>query len=267
MVQGHAKKDRKRGKMLRRLGNKKKLAPKIQTYFPPHNAYIELFFGAGGMFFNKPRARHNFVNDIDNDVYNLFMVLKESPDELYEKVQTTPYHESMFKHWVKETDIDPIWQAVRFLYLSNFSFLGAGSSLLFNSQHSKKVLLKDIKIYFEKVQDVKFLNCDFRKVLSKIAFRLNRPTEIPFIYADPPYLSTGDNYSDSFTKADSIGLFDVLCNSGIKFAMSEFKNEVIMEESLKRGLNVIEIGERQTMKNRNIEILVTNYELNQGVLF
>ena len=34
--------------ILRRLGNKKKLAHKIIEYFPDHKIYIEPFFGAGG---------------------------------------------------------------------------------------------------------------------------------------------------------------------------------------------------------------------------
>ena len=50
--------------ILRRLGNKSKIAHKIQEYFPPHSVYIELFFGAGGMFFNKPKVQYNFLNDL-----------------------------------------------------------------------------------------------------------------------------------------------------------------------------------------------------------
>ena len=58
--------------ILRRLGNKQAIAHKIIPYFPPHKIYIEPFFGAGGMFFNKPKAKYNIVNDLDSDVFNLF---------------------------------------------------------------------------------------------------------------------------------------------------------------------------------------------------
>jgi DNA adenine methylase len=45
--------------ILNRLGNKRRLASKIITYIPNHTLYIELFFGAGGLFFNKkPIAPH-----------------------------------------------------------------------------------------------------------------------------------------------------------------------------------------------------------------
>ena len=68
--------------ILRRLGNKSAIAKEIQKYFPPHKIYIEPFFGAGGMFFNKPKARYNIVNDLDSDVFNLFMVVMNQKDEL-----------------------------------------------------------------------------------------------------------------------------------------------------------------------------------------
>ena len=53
---------------MRRLGNKTKIAQDIQKYFPKHNLYVEPFFGAGGMFFNKPKAKYNVLNDLDVDV-------------------------------------------------------------------------------------------------------------------------------------------------------------------------------------------------------
>ena len=42
--------------ILSRLGNKSAIADKIIQYFPSHEIYIEPFFGAGGMFFNKPKV-------------------------------------------------------------------------------------------------------------------------------------------------------------------------------------------------------------------
>ncbi len=70
--------------ILRRLGNKKEIAGEIQKHFPSHKIYIEPFFGAGGMFFYKPMVRYNFLNDLDNDVFNLFMVVKDNKEALQE---------------------------------------------------------------------------------------------------------------------------------------------------------------------------------------
>ncbi len=49
--------------------------------------------------------------------------------------------------------------------------------------------------------------------------------------------------------------------------MSEFDHPFILDQAKQRGLNVHIIGERQNLKNRRTEILVTNYRLQQGELF
>ncbi len=72
--------------LLRRLGNKQRNAAKYLPLMPPHRIYFETFFGAGGMFFNKPLADYSYLNDLDGDVYNLFRVVLERADELAAKI-------------------------------------------------------------------------------------------------------------------------------------------------------------------------------------
>jgi DNA adenine methylase len=113
-------------------------------------------------------------------------------------------------------------------------------------------------------------NCDFKRFLNSISFDDRKtPTETneSFIYCDSPYLDTNDNYSNSFNKEQSETLFNTLEAKGCKFAMSEFDHPFILEQAKQRNLNVIIIGERQNLKNRRTEILVTNYENNQKSLF
>ena len=87
--------------ILRRLGNKKKIAKEIQNHFPPHKIYIEPFFGAGGMFFNKPKAKYNIVNDLDSDVFNLFQVVMNQKEELEKAFYMMPIHSDLLKYWKK----------------------------------------------------------------------------------------------------------------------------------------------------------------------
>jgi len=254
--------------MLRRLGNKTKLAPLITKYFPPHEVYIEMFCGALGMYLNKPKAKYNFLNDLDNDVFNFWTVLKENRDLLEQRIYETPYCEAIFKYWLKNKEIDNIWQAVRFVYLSNFSYLGTKEILRFGRDTSKNLLLSNFTKTFEIINDCQFLNCDFKEVLKKIAImgsgrsRLDYAKSKVFIYADPPYLSTTDNYSNSFTEQDAKDLFELLVNSGIRFAISEFDNPIIRDLAKQYNLKVIPICERQTLKSRNTEILIMNYVIN-----
>jgi len=48
--------------ILNRLGNKTRIAKDIIQHFPQHRTFIDMFFGAGGIFFNKPLADYNFCN-------------------------------------------------------------------------------------------------------------------------------------------------------------------------------------------------------------
>ena len=105
-----------------------------------------------------------------------------------------------------------------------------------------------------------FTNSDFRRAIRQISLSENNTQEKTFIYCDPPYLGTDDNYSHSFTENDSLDLFDTLQATGCKFAMSEFDNEFILNQAKERGLNVIYIGERRNLKKSRTEILITNYE-------
>jgi len=248
--------------ILRRLGNKSKIAHKIIPHFPKHNIYIELFFGAGGMFFNKPKSKYNFLNDLDSNVTNCFEVLIYHKDELKQYIEMLPQHSGVWEMAKKREPKNNIEKAVFFLFLSNFGYMGIPDTLRLGVSNSKKQLLNNLeKTYLEIVKnEIQFTNYDFRDVLNKIGYRNeNEKIKETFIYCDPPYLETGDNYSNSFKENDSNDLFDVLQNSKMKWAMSEFDNPFILEQVKKRNLNIIMIGERRGLKNRRTEILITNY--------
>lgn len=249
--------------ILRRLGNKSKIAEMIQTKFPEHKIYIEPFFGAGGMFFNKRKAKYNMVNDIDSDVFNLYQVLKNNKDELIKEFEIMPIHADLLKHWKDNLETEPIKKALRFLFLSNFTFMGSGEIIKTGTENPKSIFIDRVEATFKMIFDVQFLNCDFRRFF--IEARINDASNT-FIYCDPPYLGTNDNYSNSFTEQDSEDLFYLLMQSKCKFAVSEFDHPFILEQAQKNGLNTIIIGERQNLKNRRTEILITNYE-QQPTLF
>jgi len=260
--------------ILRRLGNKSKLAGEIQKYFPAHKIYIEPFFGAGGMFFNKPKAKTNIVNDVDSDVFNLFQVVSNNYKELEQEFYKMPIHSDLLEYWNANNETEPVKKALRFLLISNFTYLGKGNTLALGisrtgTKERKIEIASKIKDVNEILFDVQFANYDFRKFLTSISFDDRNgkgETNNSLIYADPPYLGTDDNYSHRFTEQDSTDLFDCLTESGCKFAYSEFDHPFILEQAKQRNLNVITIGERQNLKNRRTEILVTNYR-NHATLF
>lgn len=246
--------------ILRRLGNKSSIAQDVIKYFPDHEIFVDMFFGAGGIFFNKPKSKYNILNDIDSDVFNLYNTVSTKKKELKEQFDIMPIHTDLFDYWKTNKETDNVRKALRFLMLSNFGYMGKPDTLKMVCGNEKTQFCKYYEMTFEKIKDCRFMNSDFRKVLSKIDYVSYDPIKSAFIYADPPYLNTGNNYGNSFTEQDTKDLFSLLIDSKLKFAISEFDNDFVLQLAETYKLNVITIGERQNMKNRRTEILVTNYK-------
>ena len=250
--------------ILRRLGNKSRIAQDIIKYFPAHKIYIEPFFGAGGMFFNKPKAKYNIVNDIDSDVFNLFQVILNKRIELSKYLENIPYHDDFWNYCKKTTPKNDIEQAVFFVVLSNFGYLGKDSCLHFAQRNHKQIAIDNIEETYKYLisGNVQFMNTDFRNVLKRFVFNHASECDITelFTYSDPPYLGT-EKYQTEWTENDVSDCMDITFNSGINGAMSEFNHPFILQQSKERNLNVHIIGERQNLKNRRTEILITNYQV------
>ena len=130
--------------ILRRLGNKQAIAQDLIKYFPEHNCYVEPFFGAGGMFFNKPKANYNILNDLDSDVFNLFQVVVNQKEELESGLKIMPIHSDLLEHWKKEKETEPIKKALRFLFLSNLTYLGKGGTLSYLTSDAENNILENL---------------------------------------------------------------------------------------------------------------------------
>jgi len=255
--------------ILNRLGKKSKIADKVQAYFPPHKTYIEPFFGAGGMYFNKPKAQYNILNDLDSDVSNLFWCVINRKDELAEAFDLVPFHVDLLDHWKQNQETDPIKKALRFLFLSNFTYMGKMGTLKFSSRlNPKDVFFNNLDFCKRHLEGALFNNSDSVRFLKSISFKEQKDIEKSFVYCDPPYLGTENNYSSGFSEKDCVELLDCLQSvKGLKFAYSEFDNPFILAQAEQRGLFVNNIGERLNIKNRRTEILITNYKQSQLVMF
>ena len=211
------------------------------------------------MFFNKSKSQYNILNDHDSEVFYLFMVVREQKEALEQEWMRTPYHDDLWDYWKTVCPTDPIIRAVRFLYYSNLGYLGKPQTLHFSLGNPQKLICERLDFTSEMLFGCKFMNCDFRDMLRRISFK-DGDLETSFCYCDPPYLDAVNNYQSGFTKKDSEDLFDLMMSLPIKWAMSEFDHPFILDQARSRGLNVITVTERENLKNRRTEILVTNYE-------
>jgi len=247
--------------MLSRLGNKSKLMKYIHPYFPPHKMRIDLFFGAGGAFFGLPKPQYSILNDLDDDVTNFYFIIQERKEEFIYEFLKMPISSSLVRYWKNHQETDPLKKALRFTLLSNFTYLGKGDTLRLGLSDQKKVMIQKIDQVFLELQSAKLCNYDFREVIPKIEFadRISRK-EKAFVFMDPVYLDSNHTYKvPKWKKDDTLDCLDLMITCGIRAAMCEFDHPIVIEESKKRGLNIIPIKERRNIKKRSTEILITNY--------
>lgn len=92
--------------VLRYHGGKWRLAPWIIGFFPPHKIYVEPYCGAASVLMRKPRAFAEVINDLDEDVVNVFRVLRD-PDRarrLAELCLLTPWSRAEFVEAYEPTE-------------------------------------------------------------------------------------------------------------------------------------------------------------------
>ena len=158
--------------MLHRLGRKQKVIDHqgLIDYFPKREMFIDMFAGSLSVSIAYG-AKYTVCNDFDGDVTNLYIVWQTRLEELVETIELMPISSGLMKHWNKHKETDPLKKAVRFLFLSNFGFLGQEQTLHLGFQNDKDCLLSDLKKHFLKISRFQITNLDFRKLIGAISFR------------------------------------------------------------------------------------------------
>lgn len=177
-------------------GSKHRIASTIANLLPAHNAWVEAFCGSCAVTLAKPPAPIEIINDMDNQVVNLFKQLRENQDELCRLVALTPYARSEYLSAREHQECKPLEKARQFLVATMMAVNGAnggnGSGFSFSQSYSRggkeaRVsrwynLPERIAPVVERLRSVRIENRDARELLEMFD---KRPATL--IYLDPPY--------------------------------------------------------------------------------
>lgn len=223
----------KRSAALRYPGSKWSIAERIVSYFGDHYHYVEPYFGSGAVFFTKTPSPHEFLNDSNSAVVNLFRVLRDRTEELCWALEATPWARDEYDISDKITG-DALEDARRFvirIWQAHASDLAKKTGW---KNRGAKQRARGMSLRWQRVPTE----------LAELAIRLkdaeieNRPaldvmrrfsSADCLIYADPPYLPstrTQKMYGEEMTEADHLELLETLREHDGPAVLSGYDNKI-----------------------------------------
>lgn len=173
------------------IGGKRRLADQLIPRFPPHKCYVEVFAGGAALYFLRPPAEVEVINDINGDLVNLYKVVKHHLEEFVRQFKWALSSREMFK-WLKDTPAETltdVQRAARFYYLQHQCFGGKVQGQSWGTDtHAPPVNLLRIEEQLSaahlRLAGTYVERLDWRECIK----RYDRPHT--FFYLDPPYWQT-----------------------------------------------------------------------------
>lgn len=258
--------------ILKYPGAKWRIADWIINAMPEHKSYVEPFFGSGAVFFRKSASRIETINDLDDDVVNLFRCIRDRADELCRAVTLTPFGRTEYDASFAPAE-EPIerarlflvrhWQAhgSRTCYRCGWKNDVVGREYAYAAQYWQRLpsWISDV------VSRLKMAQIEHAPAVELIR-RCNAPEVL--IYADPPYLLATrkgkKQYAHEMTEADHIELLEVLKEHRGAVMLSGYDNELY--NGLLGSWNKLQIHTRATGNALRMETLWTNYDVQMNLL-
>lgn len=248
-------------------GSKWSLAGWIINFFPTHHSYLEPFFGSGAVLFNKPRSNIETVNDLDNNVVNLFEWIKKDPEKLAHEIYFTPYARQIYEDAFAAVPEDSLGKAVNFYIRLNMGhgFRTNGEKVGWKNDvqgRERAYASQDWRSLPEKIMQaaerLRGVQIENRPAVEVIR-RFNFPNVL--VYADPPYvLSTrhGKQYRcEMEDKGQEELLYILLAHKG-PVILSGYDNELY--NAMLKSWHREETVAYSQVCSRKKEVLWMNFE-------
>lgn len=261
------------------VGGKGQLLPQLMRKMPStYGKYFEPFAGGGALFFAlKPKRGHLF--DINEELINTYVVIRDRVQELLKELKKHRYDEEYFyevRSWDREKSfsrLSPAKRAARFIYLNKTCFNGlyrVNSKGSFNVPFGdyKNPTIVDPGNLHRCAQALKGAVIEVESYLCVES----RAKKGDFVYFDPPYapLSATSNFTtytaggfdgsdqqrlrDLVVRLSKRGVFVMLSNSSAPLILEFYKNFTIELVDANRSIN-----SRGQARGPVKEVLVTNF--------
>ncbi len=268
------------------VGGKRQLLKDIEPHLPEEVRngkadYYEPFIGGGAVFFHL-QPKRAVINDNNEELVNLYRVIKDYPSELVEDLKKHSNEEEYFyeirgldrdrETFLKLNDVE---RASRIIFLNKTCYNGlfrVNSAGEFNTPFGRyrnpnivnEITIRAIHNYFVN-NDVTILNTDFESALENI-------NQGSFVYFDPPYDPVSDSANFTGYTKGGFGreeqkrlknVCDILSDKGVKFLLSNSATDFIRELYSDYHVGTIKAGRavnsRTDRRGAVEEVLVRNY--------
>lgn len=175
------------------LGGKHFLVKRLLPLIPPHHVYVEVFGGGAALLLAKEPSPIEVYNDIDGELVNLFMVVRDRKRQFQKRLQGLPYSRALYQRYVQMLEekqiTDRVERAVAFYYCMRSTFAGKWrGGWAFSPKESRTKRLKNalagIDAISERLKQVHIDCLDFPTCVR------NWDGADTFFFLDPPYVET-----------------------------------------------------------------------------
>ena len=225
--------------ILKYPGAKWRIAQWIIDQMPPHEGYLEPYFGSGAVFFNKAPSRVETINDADGAVVRFFKTCREKPDELAYALSLTPWSRAEFlQSDFCDEKTDAIEAARQFAVRCWMKF-GARTNCKTGWRHTcgakkdggpdnPKIWARLPSLVQQVAERLQTAQIENRPALDLL--NIYDGPEL-LIYCDPPYMMStrtlhGKQYRNEMTDADHEALLAALIKSNSMIMLSGYDNEL-----------------------------------------
>lgn len=253
--------------ILKYPGSKWGKADWITSFFPPHHSYLEPFFGSGAVLFNKERSNIETVNDLDNNVVNLFQWIKRDPEKLAHEIYYTPYARRVYEDAFSMEPKNSLEKAIFFYirlemghgYRTNGERVGWKNDVQGRERaYAAKNWCELPQKILQATERLRGVQIDNRPALELIP-RFNYKNVL--IYCDPPYMLQtrhGKQYKHEMSDSNHKELLKVLIKHKGYVVLSGYDTDLYND--MLKGWNRYETTSYTQTNTKKQEVIWLNYD-------